>query len=44
MPILGVLKHFVEDFKLQFIEKTGNIKARFALWVLNINVSWMLFC
>ena len=33
MPILGVLKHFVEDFKLQFIEKTGiNIKARFALW------------
>ena len=45
MPILGVLKHFVEDFKLQFIEKTGmNIKVRFALWVLNINVSWMLFC
>ena len=45
MSILGVLKHFVEDFKLQFIEKTGiNIKARFALWVLNINVSWMLFC
>ena len=40
MPILGVLKHFVEDFKLQFIEKTGiNIKARFALWILNINVS-----
>ena len=40
MPILGVLKHFVEDFKLQFIEKAGmNIKARFALWVLNINVS-----
>ena len=32
MPIYGVLKHFVEDFKLQFIEKTGmNIKARFAL-------------
>ncbi len=23
MPILGVLKHLVEDFKLQFIEKTG---------------------
>ena len=40
IPILGVLKHFVEDFKLQFIEKTGiNIKARFALWILNINVS-----
>ena len=40
MPIYGVLKHFVEDFKLQFIEKTGmNIKARFTLWVLNINVS-----
>ena len=33
MPILGVLKHLVEDFKLQFIEKAGmNIKARFALW------------
>ena len=32
MPILGVLKHLVEDFKLQFIEKKGmNIKARFAL-------------
>ena len=39
MSIWGVMKHFVEDFKLQFIEKTGmNIKARFALWVLNINV------
>ena len=39
MPILDVLKHLVEDFKLQFIEKAGmNIKARFALWVLNINV------
>ena len=38
MPIYGVLKHFVEDFKLQFIEKTGmNIKARFALF-FNINV------
>ena len=43
MPILVVLKHFVEDFKLQFIEKTGmNIKARFALWTLNINVSLTL--
>ena len=43
MPILGVLKHLVEDFKLQFIEKTGmNIKARFALWALNINVSLTL--
>ena len=43
IPILGVLKHLVEDFKLQFIEKTGmNIKARFALWVLNINVSLTL--
>ncbi len=32
MSILGVLKHLVEDFKLQLIEKTGmNIKARFAL-------------
>ena len=43
MPILGVLKHLVEDFKLQFIEKTGmNIKASFALWTLNINVSLTL--
>lgn len=43
MLIYGVLKHFVEDFKLQFIEKTGmNIKARFALWTLNINVSLTL--
>lgn len=26
--------------ELQFIEETGmNIKARFALWILNINVS-----
>ena len=29
MPILGVLKHFVEDFKLQFIEKTGMNKKCF---------------
>ena len=32
MPVLDVLKHLVEDFKLQFIEKTRmNIKAHFAL-------------
>ena len=32
MPIWGVLKHFVEAFKLQFVEETRmNIKARFAL-------------
>ena len=29
MSILDVLKHFVEDFKLQFIEKTGMNKKCF---------------
>ena len=34
------MKNFI---KLQFVEETGmNIKARFALWILNINVSWHL--
>ena len=33
MPILGVLKHFVEDFKLQFIEKTGMNKKCFFLFI-----------
>ena len=33
MPILGVLKHFVEDFKLQFIEKTGMNKKCFFLLI-----------
>ena len=53
MPILGVLKHFVEDFKLQFIEKTGiNIKALRALdfehqcfldaFLLNFHMIWSM--
>ena len=34
MPKLGVLKHFVEDFKLQFIEKTGMNKKCFFFFSL----------
>ena len=40
MPIWGVLKHFVEDFKLQFIEKTGmNKKCFFSFHCARLTLS-----
>ena len=38
MPIWGVLKHFVEAFKLQFVEQTGiNIKTLHCTAIIHQN-------